>query len=219
SYLFKEEAGADDDFRHLKQKELQDQGEDALYQQLQTLDPLGAAKIHPHNHRRIIRALEIYEKTGLTISQYQAKSRQMAAPDYDLVMIGLKMSRDKLYERINQRVDIMLEEGLLAEVENLLQQGYDRDCNSMQGLGYRQMVAYYYGEATFAEAVYLLKRDTRHFAKRQLTWFRRDPRIIWFDKEDYPGGNKLAEAVIQRIEQVLGRIENEINRPARFLSE
>ncbi len=178
------------------------QGPLALHDRLAAVDPEAAAHIHPHNSRRVIRALEIFHQTGRTMSQWLAQ--QPPPPAYNLVMIGLTRPREVLYRAIDQRVDQMITDGLLEEVQGLLAAGYGRDLPAMQGLGYRQMTAYLAGESTWEEAVRLLKRDTRRFAKRQLTWFKRDQRIQWFSLDDYPGQERLAEAVILGIRRALG---------------
>ena len=129
--------------------------------------------IHPNNIKRVIRALEFYHQTGTRISEHNETQRQKESP-YRFVYFVLDDERERIYRRIDQRIDQMLDQGLVAEVKQLRDMGCTRDMVSMQGLGYKEILAYLDGECTLEEAVYILKRDTRHFAKRQLTWFRRD---------------------------------------------
>ena len=157
-------------------------GVDALHKQLQTYDPESAERIHPNNVVRVIRALEVYELTGTPMSELQ----QQWHPEeqrYPFIAFGLTMPRVLLYRRIEQRVDAMLANGLIGEVESLLAAGYARDSVALQSFGYRELIAYLDGDCTYLEAVTQLKQNTRRFAKRQLTWFRKDTRIEWLDRE------------------------------------
>jgi len=158
------------------------EGTESLHATLQARDPVSAARIHPNDRKRLIRALEIFDATGRPMSE-QAQKREKSSP-YELCMIGLTMERDKLYARIEARVDAMLEEGLVEEVRTLLARGYDRSLPSMQAIGYKEIAAYVAGEISYDEAVYTLKRNTRRFAKRQLSWFRAMPQIHWVDVTD-----------------------------------
>ena len=171
-----------------------------MYQRLQQIDPQYANKIHHHDSRRLIRALEIYEASGQRPSDLQAANQPVK---YRPVMIGLTADRARIYQLIEQRVDLMLDAGLIDEVKRLLDAGISTDAVSMQGLGYKQIAAYLAGEMDFAEAVATLKRDTRRFAKRQITWFKRDPRICWFDIDQYLEEGELVNAVSFRIAQML----------------
>lgn len=153
-------------------------GNEFVHQQLTKVDKISADRLHCNDLRRVIRALEVYELTGIPLSMQAKKEREL--PYYPCV-IGLNRDRQELYERINLRVDEMVNNGLLEEVADLLQQGYSRDLTAMQGLGYKEIAAYLAGECTLDKAIEILKRDTRHFAKRQLTWFRNDSQIKWFD--------------------------------------
>ena len=159
-------------------------GADILYQQLLAVDPNACETIHKNNVKRVIRALEFYEKTGQRISEHNETQRQNQSP-YRFAYFVLNDERSALYSRIDRRVDQMLENGLEAEVRRLAAQGCTKDLVSMQGLGYKEMLAYLNGELSLEEAVYIIKRDTRHFAKRQLTWFRRERDVIWLEKEQY----------------------------------
>lgn len=160
------------------------EGADVLYQRLLAVDPKACETIHKNNVKRVIRALEFYEKTGQRISEHNESQRQNQSP-YRFAYFVLNDERSALYSRIDRRVDQMLENGLEAEVRRLATQGCTKDLVSMQGLGYKEMLAYLNGELSLEEAVYIIKRDTRHFAKRQLTWFRRERDVIWLEKEQY----------------------------------
>lgn len=161
-----------------------EKGAEYLHGELQKVDPGSAEAIHENNIKRVIRALEFYRMTGKKISEHNEEQREKTSP-YNFAYFVLNDDRAKLYARIEQRIDEMLEEGLVGEVEHLKEMGYRRGMVSMQGLGYKEILAYLDGECTLEEAVDILKRDTRHFAKRQLTWFRREREVIWLNKEDY----------------------------------
>lgn len=158
------------------------QNPQGLFQDLKQVDPESAQKIHPNDLRRIIRALEVYQRTGQPISELQRKKERESRP-YDPVYIGLTRKRDELYARINKRVDQMIEQGLVAEVQGLLRT-YPQQPTALQALGYKEIVWYLLGKMGFDEAVEILKRDTRRYAKRQLSWFQRNTRIRWFNYAD-----------------------------------
>lgn len=156
------------------------EGHEALHAQLAAVDPQAARKLDPRNVRRVIRALEVYRKTGLPISRQQHKS----PPPYDILQLGLTMSREALYRRIDRRVDNMMAQGLLAEVERLAAAGYGWNTPAMSGLGYRQIGQFLGGEVSLEEAVALIKKETRRFVRQQYNWFRlEDRRLHWFDVE------------------------------------
>jgi len=163
-------------------------GKGELHRMLAEVDPESSARLHPNDVTRVVRALEIFRLTGKPSSSFRRLPEDMSLNDspYKLSFFGLNAPRDILYERINRRVDLMLQQGLVQEVEGLLQQGYRPGLPSLQSIGYRHTAQYLLGHLTFGEMVRLLKRDTRHFAKRQLTWFRRDPRINWYDVTSLP---------------------------------
>ena len=162
----------------------EEKGAHYLHLQLQNVDPKSALAIHENNVRRVIRALEYYEQTGKCISDHNEQEKKKESP-YNFAYFVLNQDRSILYERIDKRVDLMVEEGLVDEVKHLLEQGYGRDLVSMQGLGYKEICAYLENEISLEEAIYILKRDTRHFAKRQLTWFKREQDVIWVHKDQY----------------------------------
>lgn len=178
-----------------------EQGAHALHELLRAVDPQSADDIHENNVKRVIRALEFYEKTGAPISSHNAAERKKRSP-YGFAYFVLTDQREKLYARIDARVDDMMAQGLLSEVKKLKQMGYTRELVSMQGLGYKELLAYLDGECTLEEAVYIIKRDTRHFAKRQLTWFRRERDVIWVDKSafDYDD-QKILTYMLEQIEK------------------
>lgn len=161
-----------------------DKGSEYLHQKLLEVDPDSAQKIHANNVKRVIRALEYYELTGEKISLHNEREAAKESP-YCYAYFVLNDLREKLYQRIDARVDEMLKEGLIQEVEKLSRMGYTRNMVSMQGLGYKEILAYLEGECSLEEAVYILKRDTRHFAKRQITWFKREPDVIWVNKPEF----------------------------------
>lgn len=173
------------------------EGKEALYERLKQIDPDACNTIHINNVKRVIRAIEFYETTGTRISEHNEKEKQRK-PFYDVRLFVLNMDREKLYERIDRRIDIMLGQGLVDEVERLHKK-YDRNLVSMQGLGYKEIIAYLEGECTLDEAVYILKRDTRHFAKRQLTWFKHQCDGIWIDVDKFGNSKEIAENVAKMI--------------------
>ncbi len=176
-YLFSD-APKDQQIRDKWQAFSQEYGSQRLYEQLMKNDPETAHKLHPNDQKRIIRALEVQELTGLPFSQWQKQQKEQE-PWFDVMTVGLWMERKLLYERIHRRVDRMLQEGLVEEVRGLLAKGYDESLPSMQGLGYKEIIAYLKGQWSLEEAVYELKKRTRHFAKRQFTWFQRQHEVHW----------------------------------------
>lgn len=175
----------------------------ALHERLRAVDPESAEMIHENNVKRVIRALEYFEKTGEKISKHNAKEREKTSP-YRFAYFVLNDEREHLYERINQRVDQMLRDGLVEEVQALKDKGYKAGDVSMQGLGYKEILAYLDGKVSLSEAVYQIKRDTRHFAKRQITWFKREKDVIWIDKRacDY-NEERLLNTMLEHLEGVL----------------
>ncbi len=157
-------------------------GSEALHTKLREVDPESAEAIHANNVKRVIRALEFFKQTGTKISDHNEAERQKESP-YSFVYFVLNDDRANLYYRIDKRVDQMINEGLVTEVESLKNKGCHKDMVSMQGLGYKEIFEYLEGDITLEEAVYKIKRDTRHFAKRQITWFKREKQVIWIDKK------------------------------------
>ena len=175
------EADTDEAYRAELEQYAEVHGNEALWNILQEKDPDSAAKLHSNDTKRVIRALEVLHVTGIPASERQSTVDKQTMR-YNAVYIALNMPREVLYDRINRRVDIMIQDGLEAEVRAALANGTAQDALSMTSIGYRQMIQYFNEEISFDRAVELIKRDTRHFAKRQLTWFRHDPNIQWVDK-------------------------------------
>ena len=161
-----------------------EKGAEYLHHMLQEIDAKSAETIHANNVKRVVRAIEYYRQTGQPISEHNEKERQKESP-YNFAYFVLLDERQRLYERIEKRIDLMMEEGLLNEVKTLYEEGYTRDMVSMQGLGYKEILDYLDGKMTLDEAIYILKRDTRHFAKRQITWFKREKDVCWIDKSAF----------------------------------
>ncbi|MGD6871507.1 tRNA (adenosine(37)-N6)-dimethylallyltransferase MiaA [Sutcliffiella horikoshii] len=199
------ESGKDEETRLRLEKRSQEIGVDKLHQELTDIDPKSAANIHPNNVRRVIRALEIFYTTGKTMSEYQ--DTQQPESLYDIALIGLTMDRERLYERINLRVDLMMKEGLLREVQTLHNNGI-RDCQSIQAIGYKELYAYLDGKVTLEQAVDDLKQNSRRYAKRQLTWFRNKMDVTWIDMTDGEFEQKLS----QIFTVIAGKLRLEANK-------
>lgn len=177
-----EAADTDPEFRRRMWAIAESEGPEALHSRLRETDPETAARLHPRDVKRVIRALEIYESTGRPMSEVQAQRRgEPKTSPYDLLIIGLTMDREMLYERIEKRVEEMLAAGLVREVAGLLAEGVPRGATSMQAIGYKEIAAYLTGETDYRTSAAALVRNTRRFAKRQLSWFRRMPGIVWVD--------------------------------------
>lgn len=189
-------------YRQELEKLAKERGAAYLHAQLRQADPASADSIHANNVKRVIRALEFYQQTGTCISAHNEEQRQKESP-YNFLYFVLTDDRKKLYERIDKRIDNMIEQGLVEEVRRLKASGCTRDLVSMQGLGYKEILEYLEGNCTLEEAVYVLKRDTRHFAKRQLTWFRRERDVIWLDRGEFPDEEGL---LCYMLEQIHGKI-------------
>lgn len=178
----------------------QEKGREYLYEMLKQADPEYAAIVHSNNVKRVIRALEYYHETGRKLSEHNAQQRENSSP-YQFVYLVLNDEREILYDRIDRRVDQMMEAGLLQEVEALVKEGYERTLVSMQGLGYKEFFDYFDGKRTLEETVDIIKRDTRRFAKRQLTWFRREKEVCWMNKQDYPDGDALFHEILKILKE------------------
>ena len=177
--------GADFSLRKRLEQEAVQHGVDTLHNRLRACDPESAERIHPNNLPRVIRALEVYELTGTPMSAHQ-QQWQHGDQRYPFIAFGLTMPREILYRHIEQRVDKMLANGLIAEVESLLASGYSRNNFALRSFGYKELIAYLDGQCTYVEAIAQLTKNTRRFAKRQLTWFRKDSRIRWIARESTP---------------------------------
>lgn len=177
------------------------EGPGRLHDMLRSVDEKAAEQIHPNNVKRVIRALEFYAQTRERISAHNDMQRQKESA-YRSRYFVLTDDRERIYERIDLRVDKMLQDGLLSEVEALRARGLTRDMVSMQGLGYKEILAYLEGEYDLERAVYLIKRDTRHFAKRQLTWFKREKNVIWVDRRDFLDENNILQFLTDQVEEL-----------------
>lgn len=191
-----EENKADSAYRNELEALAGQKGSQYLHDMLEKIDPESAKAIHPNNIKRVIRALEYAEFTGNLISTHNASQKNNESP-YNFCYFVLNRDRAKLYETINHRVDIMLEEGLLEEVKALARRGYSRELVSMQGLGYKELLAYLEGKTTLEEAVDEIKKETRHFAKRQLTWFKREKQVIWINKDEFQNETEILEKITE----------------------
>ncbi len=196
------ENDGDTAIRRELEKLAQTQGAGCLHQMLQEIDPESAAAIHQNNVKRVIRAIEFYRQTGKKISLHNEQEREKQSP-YQFLYYVMDTDRKTLYERIDRRVDLMMEHGLVDEVKHLADMGCTRDMVSMQGLGYKEILDYLSGEISLEEAVYILKRDTRHFAKRQITWFKRERDVRWLELEQFQNDRKKV------LEHILDEIEGE----------
>jgi len=188
---------ADQKIRDRLQKEAQEQGEPHLYNRLKEVDPQSAERIHPHDLVRIIRALEVYELTGKCMTYWQQEGSYEPFL-MNFIKIGLTLDRKRLYQRINQRVEEMIARGLLDEVASLKNKGYSPELKAFKSVGYQELFAYLEGELDFSIAIEQIKLNTRHYAKRQLTWFRKDKEITWLDVSE----NNLVEMILDIFKQI-----------------
>lgn len=186
----------DQEYRKSLEELAKRKGNETLHQMLKEADAPSAEKIHPNNVKKVIRALEFFEKTGQRISDHNEEQMNKVSP-YNFAYFVLNNDRDILYQRINDRIDRMLEDGLLEEVKCLMDRGYSKELISMQGLGYKEIMDYYNGKSSLDEAVYILKRDTRHFAKRQITWFKREKDVIWLDKSSRRSDQEILNEMLK----------------------
>lgn len=186
-------APKDDALREMLEKEAELFGPEYIYGKLRDIDPEAANRIHPNNVKKVIRAIE-GASLGSSITDF--KNCQKKCEDYDAVLIGLTRNREELYARINLRVDIMVEEGLFREVENLLEMGLAEEDISMKGIGYKEIIGFFDGLYDWDEAIRLIKQNSRHLAKRQLTWFRRYEDMKWFNISDYHGDEEAIEDIL-----------------------
>lgn len=175
-------------------------GADFLHERLKNIDPISAECIHPNNIKRVIRALEYYHETGTPISAHNQQQRAKNSP-YNFIYIVLTMNRQKLYERINERVEQMFDQGLLKEAEGLMQQGCTSDMTSMQAIGYKELFPFFEGKISREEAMEQIQKDTRHFAKRQLTWFRRERDVIFLDKDLFGDEESVVHEILHLAEK------------------
>ena len=189
------ENAEDTAIREALEKTAREKGAEYLHQMLREADPQSAAQIHANNIKRVVRALEYYMQTGQRISEHNEQERGRPSA-YNACYFVLNDHREAVYERIDRRVDQMLADGLLKEVQALREMGCTKDMVSMQGLGYKELLGYLDGEYDLDRAVYLIKRDTRHFAKRQLTWFRRERDVIWLNRQEYASDEDILKRML-----------------------
>ena len=180
--------------REKLKEEAEKYGNEYIYNKLKAIDPKAAEKIHMNNVKRVIRAIEVYTYTNKPISLHQEESLKNP-PKYNYIIIGLTKERKRLYEDIEKRVDIMMEEGLVEEVKNLMEMGYDKNTIAMQGLGYKEIMSYVKGEVSKEEALYILKRDTRRYAKRQITWFKKLKNVYWIKADEINREKEIVEKI------------------------
>ena len=196
------ETDEDNTIRHELEERVRKEGTSGIYEELKSVDPESALLIHENNSKRVIRALEYYKKTGRKISEHNKEQSEKVSP-YDFYYFVLTDDREVLYSRIDKRVDAMIEDGLVDEVKELRKLDIPKTATSMQSLGYREIFGYLDGEYDLERAIYLIKRNTRHFAKRQLTWFRREKEVRWIDKSAFNRDDNLV------LEEILRIYENE----------
>ncbi len=195
------EASSNDALRNKLETFVKEHGNEALHERLKKIDMKSAEAIHPNNVRRVIRAIEVFEDSGVPFSEYLEKQKKEIL--YDCVMIGLTMERELLYDRINYRVEKMMEEGLLQEVTSLYHQGY-RDCQALHAIGYRELYDYLEGKLTLEQAIHAIQQNTRRYAKRQFTWFRNKMDIAWFDMTE----EDKTEEILEYIKGMIGEKAN-----------
>ncbi len=192
---------SEETYRRSLEEKVQREGPEVLHRMLEEVDAVSAAKIHPNNVKRMIRALEFYHENQRPISQHNEQQHNKPSP-YRLAYFVLNDKRERLYQRINRRVDEMLTDGLIEEVAALKERGCTRQMVSMQGLGYKEIFGYLEGDYTLGEAIEILKRDTRHLAKRQITWFKREEEAIWLSKDDYDyDEGRILEAMLAQCKE------------------
>lgn len=190
----------EEDYRRELTRLAEEKGKQYLHAMLEEVDPEYAASVHYHNVKKVIRALEYYKETGQKLSAHNREQQERTSP-YQFAYLVLNQDREILYDRINQRVDQMMEQGLLEEVRQLSEKGYTPDLVSMQGLGYKEFFDYFDGTLPLDAVVDRIKMETRRFAKRQLTWFRREKDVIWINKGDYPGEEEILSVILEHLRQ------------------
>ena len=191
---------ANQELREELNKKLEEHGPAYMYEKLISLDKEAAERIHPNNTKRVIRAIEV-AMSGEKMNDFSKDLRYNKK--YRPIIIVLNRDRQALYDRINLRVDIMLKNGLIEEVKGLLEKGYTKDMISMQGIGYKEIIKYFDGEYTLDEAIEIIKRDSRRYAKRQLTWFRRYEDAKWFEIDKFDSAKELKDAVVSYVKEML----------------
>lgn len=189
-------ADRDEEYRKELLQKRKEFGNDFLYEELKKVDPVSAEKMLPQNWKRVMRALEVFHTTGEPIWKHHQNQSSQKEKKYIFIQFGLDWERNILYQNIDKRVDQMIEHGFVNEVKNILGDGYDKNLNSLNTVGYKEIIQHLDGEITLERAIELIKRNTRHYAKRQMTWFRKDERIHWFDVKDSSDLDQIAENII-----------------------
>ncbi|ABK61782.1 MULTISPECIES: tRNA (adenosine(37)-N6)-dimethylallyltransferase MiaA [Clostridium] len=187
----------DEEYREHLKNLASEHGKEYVHELLKDIDEVSYKKLYPNDLKRVIRALEVFKLTGKTISEFNKEQDIFDIP-YNVYYFVLNMDRSKLYERINKRVDIMMEKGLIEEVKSLQNMGCTPDMQSMKGIGYKEILYYLDGKLSLDEAVELIKKGSRHYAKRQLTWFRKDNRVNWIDKDQYKDDTEVCNAIEEK---------------------
>ncbi|ACA45626.1 tRNA (adenosine(37)-N6)-dimethylallyltransferase MiaA [Clostridium botulinum] len=194
------DADRDEKYREYLTKLAEDKGNEYVHSLLKDIDEESYEKLYPNDLKRVVRALEVYKITGKSISEYiKENEKKLYDIPYNVNYFILNMNREVLYERINKRVDIMMGKGLIEEVKKLESMGYTPDMQSMKGIGYKEVLFYLNGDISLDEAIYLIKKGSRNYAKRQLTWFRKDKRSIWIDKDKYSSEEEIVDKIIKMV--------------------
>lgn len=191
------EAKVDDNYRDCLQRLAEEKGKEYVHSLLKEVDIESYERLYPNDLKRVIRALEVYRLTGKTMSQFNKENDIYDIP-YNVHYFVLTMDRSVLYERINKRVDIMVDNGLIEEVKKLKGMGYTEDMQSMKGIGYKEILYYLEGKISLDEAIYLIKKGSRNYAKRQLTWFRKDQRVHWIDKDQFENEEDIVSYIVDK---------------------
>ncbi|APM38986.1 tRNA (adenosine(37)-N6)-dimethylallyltransferase MiaA [Clostridium kluyveri] len=192
------DAKVDVNYRNYLENLAKVQGREYVHSLLKDIDAVSYERLYPNDLKRVVRALEVHKLTGKTIGEFNSKDSLYDIP-YKIYYFVLNMDRVKLYERINKRVDLMIEKGLIDEVKNLKSMGYTKDMQSMKGIGYKELIRYLEGDISLDEAVYLIKKGSRNYAKRQLTWFRKDERVIWVNKDEFTSNKEIVNYIINTL--------------------
>mgnify|MGYP003336427423 CR=1 FL=1 len=196
---------ADEDIRRELMALVAAQGREALHAELTRVDPVTASRLHPNDESKVIRALEVFRLAGCSLASLQAQ-HQLQAAAFPTLLIGLQRPKESLYRRIEARIDWQLTHGMVEETRALLARGYSRALGSMKGLGYRHLAAQFAGEYDAVEMVRRFKQDTRQFAKRQMTWFRKEPGIVWLVIDEQEPTGQTADRVVEQIEQFMAAL-------------
>lgn len=193
------DANKDEDYRNYLEHLAESKGNVFVHEMLKDIDYVSYVKLHPNNLKRVIRALEVYKVSGKPFSSFEDKNKDYCL-NYDVYYFVLTMDREILYERINGRVDKMIEDGLIDEVEKLSKRGFTSDMQSMKGIGYKEILYYLSGEISLDNAIEKIKQGSRNYAKRQLTWFRKNPKVQWINKDDFTNDYDIVKYIITKIE-------------------